>query len=90
MKYETYECSPQAKEKVQTTEDKFGLEAKGKSWAKYPWDSMEIGKCFVVPFEAGKDKSLRTSAAQQKSKTGKSFVVIKHKDLKIFEVARVA
>lgn len=87
---ETYDCSPEAKEKIKTTEDKVGLKPKGKSWAKYPWDSMAIGKCFVLPFEAGKDKSLRTLASQQKTKLGKEFIVIKHKELKIFEVARIA
>ena len=85
-----YDCSPQAKEKIKSFDDKIGLEPDAKLWAKYPWGRMAIGKCFCLPFEAGKDKSLRTSAAQQKTKTGKSFIVIKHNELKIFEVARVA
>lgn len=88
MKYLIGGCSPQAREKIKSeveTDDSFP----SLLWAKYPFGQLKIGQCFAVPFEVGKEKSLRALATQQKAKTGKVFTVIKHTELKIFEVARV-
>ncbi len=90
MKHDLFDCSPKAKEKIKTYDDLIGIDATGEVWAKYPFRTMKIGKCFIVAFEAGKDKSLRTLAAQWKVKTGKVFIVIKHKESKLFEVARIS
>lgn len=81
-----YDCSPAAKEKIKSYEDAIGVEPAGKTWAKYPFHAMPIGTAFVIPFDKANERSLRTRAAQQKPKI---FVVIRHPEYQVFEVARI-
>lgn len=87
---QVFNCSPMVRDRIKSYDDtKAGLK-QPEMWAKYPWSIMQIGQCFIERFEVANEGSLRSLAAQQKSKTGKTFVVIKHLDLQIFEIARIA
>ena len=56
---------------------------------KYPFNELEVGKSFTVPFDEGKYTSLR-SLCFQKRIDKKEFELIVHEDLKLWEVARIA
>ena len=64
--------------------------AKAKSLALvYPFDDLQAGQSFTVPKAEANLGSLR-AIASRKSKGEKRFVVIKHEELGVVEVARVA
>jgi hypothetical protein len=56
----------------------------------YPFDEMQIGQSFSVPFSDSREKSLRTQVSLAIKRTGKKFKIIKHKELALFEVARLS
>lgn len=54
----------------------------------YPFEDLNVGQSFTTKIAETNVKSLRVMASQ-KSKDGKRFVMVKHDDLGICEVARV-
>lgn len=86
MSFEIRHSSPQA---IQAAAD--AQEAHG----KYPFDKLEIGQSFTAAIKDCNWKSLRTCVYQRNSreranKTGVEFKFIKHDDLGLVEVARIA
>lgn len=90
MTYEIKECSPQAKAKIKTHEDKVGISINEHVLTKYPFDSLHIGQCFTIPIAEANEFSLRITASSRGKKTGKKFSVIKHAAFNCVEVARIA
>ena len=91
MQYAIVECSPKAKEKINSYEDTKGIEAlPTHQRAKYPWQAMKIGQAFAVPLAEGNEASLRNGASLYAKNSGKKFTVIRHGELGCFEVARIA
>ncbi len=85
-----YPASPKAQEQIESSEDKIGTKPQTVGKRRFPWNQMKIGECFIERFEDNTEKKLQGCCNFQKHFSGKVFVVIKHEDLKIFEVARVA
>jgi len=60
---------------------------------KYPFATMEVGQCFVVPFTDEDaqlmSNRLRSAATQASKRRGMIFKVIKHAETNIIEVARI-
>ena len=79
------ESSPKAKEKIETTEDEFGT---CKQVSKYPFECLEIGQSFAVPTVDIKENSMR-SLVSKRNNSGKKFIVVKHTESGVFEIARV-
>ncbi len=90
MTYQIVDCSPKAAEQIKSYEDAFGTSLKEHHLTKYPFDQMKIGKAFAVPMTANKESTIRVSASAKNRATGKKFVVVKHIESNVFEVARVA
>ena len=90
MKYEVVESSPKAKELIKTTEDKIGVTVEVAAQTRHPFDRMHIAQSFAVPYDGSNENSLRSLASMKSKKTGKRFTVLKHDDLRVFEVARIA
>lgn len=59
---------------------------------KYPFDTLNVGQSFTVKLAECNWKSLRVCVYQRnaRSKDGRRWVFIKHDDLQLAEVARVA
>ena len=74
--YPTVESSPQALAK-----DNLG----GKTL--YPFSELVEGKSFIVPFADANEKSLQTLCYVQGRKCDKKFVLIKHEESAIYEIA---
>jgi hypothetical protein len=64
------------------------LEA-AKAAVRYPFDKLEVGQSFTVPAADCNVASLQ-AIASRKSKKGVKFKVIRHDDLAVVEVARIA
>jgi hypothetical protein len=91
MTYQIVESSPKALAKVETTEDKFGIdETLSHQRSKYPWPLLRIGQSFTVSIIEGNEASLRNGAVAYAKKSGKKFTVIRHAEYSCFEVARIA
>lgn len=91
MTYSIYECSPKARAKIESEEDKYGVDSALNHYrSKYPLPLLRIGEAFAVPFTEGLEASVRNSAAIYGKKTGKKFTVISHKKAAVLEVARIA
>lgn len=75
--YNIVESSPQALFKDNLGEGKL----------LYPFKDLEEGKSFIVPIADAKEKSLRTLCYTQGRKYGKKFVLIKHEESGIYEIA---
>lgn len=90
MTFELHDASPQAKKKITSYVDTVGAHANDHHRIKYPFDELTIGKCFTVPFAEANETSLRLTASVRGKNSGKKFAVIKHNDLQIVEVARIA
>jgi hypothetical protein len=87
MEIEIKPFSPKAAE-LQTKNEKSAT--KGLAYNPiYPFDKLEVGQCFTVPISANKEASLQVIASR-KSKKGRTFRMIKHENLGIIEVARIA
>jgi len=91
MAYEVFEASPQAKARIETQIDTFGItEPSSHHRVKYPFDKLAIGQCFTIPIAEANEVGLRSSAvAAGKRSGGKKFTVIKHREHAIIEVARI-
>lgn len=91
MSYEVYESSPQAKARIESETDCFGLEEpQPNRRSKYPFGQLKIGQSFAVPITEANENSLRGGASNYGKKIGgKKFTVIKHASHGVFEVARI-
>lgn len=86
-------CSPEA----QLVIDKYWRDADKERKNFYPFKSLEVGQCFIVPYSAivgSKDKisksnSLRVGAAKRKVTTGSVYRVMDHPTLNCYEVFRI-
>lgn len=88
-KYDKYQCSPQMAGRIETYEDLVGV-SEDKPNAKYPWNSLGIGMCFVINATSEVEQStLRTLVSSKGKALKKKFSVLKHEDQQIFEVARI-
>lgn len=56
---------------------------------KYPWDTMLIGKSFIVPSNSIKLKTLINHAYRMGKKLGKVFRVIDHGPTTVYEVGYI-
>lgn len=58
----------------------------------YPFDQLNVGQSFTVPFDECNWKSLRIIVYKRnaKYKGEREFAFIKHDDLSLVEVARIA
>ncbi|CAA2409837.1 hypothetical protein [Xanthomonas phage Suba] len=87
MTFEIRDSSPAAVEAAKAIEN---------TGAKYPFDTLEVGKSFTANIAEVNWKSLRTCVSQRNTReranvgTGKVFKFIKHDDLGLVEVARLA
>ena len=64
--------------------------ARGQSFEKYPFNSLNLGDSFTVPFEFEKWKALRANVHNRNARSnGKEFAFIRHEELKLFEIARI-
>ena len=54
----------------------------------YPFDAMECGQSFVIVFGEVNESTLRNIVSTQNAGGEKKFIVVKHSDLKLYEVAR--
>jgi hypothetical protein len=66
-----------------------------KQTSKYPFDELEVGKSFTAETKAINWQSLRTTVYQRNKKNADSgskieFAFIKHDDIGLCEVARIA
>jgi hypothetical protein len=75
---EIYEASPKAIHKAA-----FDL-------SQEVFEKLEVGKCYIWKFEDVKESYLRNRASLVGKQLGRKFRVIKHKDSRIFEIARTA
>jgi hypothetical protein len=83
---EIFDASPQAKALIPE-----GLEPKADtnvSNAKYPFDRLPVGKCFLLPLDKG-ENYVRVLTSKNAKKLGKRFTVIKHAEHSVFEIARI-
>jgi len=90
MKIQITEASPEAKAKIKNYDDDKGTFINDHHRTKYPFDELKIGYCFAISVDDAFEASLRITSSNHGKKTGKKFTVIKHKDYKLFEVARIA
>ncbi|URA06957.1 hypothetical protein Pfeifenkraut_BL30060 [Xanthomonas phage Pfeifenkraut] len=80
MTFPIVDSSPQAKTEQQTP-----------SRLEYPFDSLEVGKSFVVPLSAVTESQIRMAVSRRNKKEQGKFKVIKHGEPNnCYEVARVS
>lgn len=84
MAFEIVPSSPQAAEFTEAEKEPM-----------YPFDSLGVGQSFSVPFSYEKWKSLRTSVSQRNNRVknvrdGVKFAFIIHKEMEVYEVARIS
>lgn len=90
MEYRIIEASPEAKAKIEVSENAKPAFVNEHHRTKYPIDELNVGQCFVVPVAEANEVSLRLTSYKVGKKSGKKFCVIKHKDYGLVEVARIA
>ena len=56
---------------------------------RYPFDKLEVGQSFTIPVAECNLASLQVIASR-KSKKVKKFKILRHEDLGVIEVARIA
>ena len=88
--YEIVDSSDEMKSRIITNEDKFELDYNSTANQKYPFNFMEIGKSFLVPFNEVKGSSLRFMVSNKNSDGGKKFSVKRWSDHNCYEVGRIA
>lgn len=86
MSFQIMQSSPLANAEAEKLDGKL---------AKYPFDDLNVGQSFTAGLDDVNWKSLRTCVYQRNSRevangTGRVFKFIKHDDLKVCEVARIA
>ena len=91
MTYAIVDCSQKASMKIKVEPGVVPAPAfdNDNPTTKYPFDALEVGKAFAVPFSAGRESSIRSIALQRGRRDGKKFAVITHSHLELFEVARI-
>jgi hypothetical protein len=82
MSYKIVEWSPEAHDLSQSS----GSRIIGRE--KYPWNKIEIGQSFTVPFDDANADSLRTYCYYQSKRLNKTFRFLKHEQFKLYEIAR--
>ena len=60
-----------------------------KESAIYPFATMETGQSFAVPFADVDEMVLRNAVSRRNRRVDEVFVVVKHKDIQMYEVARI-
>lgn len=82
MTFQIVASSPKAKE----------VSPKHKQNETYPFEQLEVGQSFTAKLDEVNWKSLRICVYQRnaRSKGAKEFAFIKHDDLGVCEVARIA
>ena len=93
MNYQVQDCSPKAKVKIENFNlkcPKITREVRERIVnSEYPWNNLEVGKCFTSPANDMLETILRNQASRFSAETNKRFVVIAHRDLQLFECARI-
>lgn len=93
MNYQVKDCSPKAKLKIENFNSKYPKVKREvrerKVNSEYPWNELEIGKCFTSPANDMLETILRNQACRFSAETNKRFIVIAHRDLQVFECARI-
>lgn len=82
MTIEIVESSPQAIELAKQPQERPGL-------AVYPFNKLEVGQSFRLKLSEANVASIQ-SLCSRKSKKGKTFKMVKHEDIDVLEVARIA
>jgi len=82
--------SERAKRKIVSYTDPIGPKFEIANQTMYPIDRLLIGFSLAVPFNEANEKSLRVLTSIKGRKTGKRFTVLKHDDVQLYEVARIA
>lgn len=87
--YPPRKCSRRAAEFVTTEVDQFGVRSAEDIHAstKYPFEMLELGECFVVPYDHVKPSTIRVAASR--AHYGKRFRVLQHDDKLVYEIVRV-
>lgn len=96
--YQLLESSPKAKYKairylqnkgIDLNEFKAGT-LKENFNNKKPWQFLSVGESFKEEIATTNESYLRSDAANKSKKLNKIFIVIKHSEFGLFEVARIA
>ncbi|HEX2242020.1 MAG TPA: hypothetical protein VHK27_01940 [Gammaproteobacteria bacterium] len=91
MNYEIYECSEAARRRIEPNAVECGQTYPNTHHrAKYPFSELKLGQAFAVPFKEASEPSLRVTASRLSKELKRKFIVIKHNDWEVFEVARIA
>ena len=81
MAFEIVESSPQALE--------LAKQPKGSGGNVYPFNDLQLGQSFRLKLSEAKVASIQ-SLCSRKSKDGKVFKLVKHEEIDVLEVARIA
>ena len=66
-------------------------EVKRSSIEAFPFQQLEVGQSFLVPFNTVAESTIRNNASKVGKKLSRKFSVVKHEDPhNVFEVARIA
>ena len=57
--------------------------------SKYPFNQLEVGQSFAVPIGSVNSSKLRVITSQASKRLEKLFTVVQHKELELYEVARI-
>lgn len=77
--FKIFDCSPLAKQKI-------GLGGK----RIYPFDELPEGKSFLLPVADVNEKSLQVACYREGKRLGRKFVMVKHEQHGLIEVAHVS
>lgn len=90
-KYPIFESSAEALQRIENKASVgTGAINRPTTSAKYPFPLLKIGMSFAVPFADIGLNTICCSASRFAARSGKKFTVIKHTDLGVYEVARIA
>jgi len=86
-----YPCSDKARPFVLKIDNSTEiLERKGERHRLYPFPEMPLGYSFAVPYSPSKYKSVAVTASVMGKKLNRRFKIIRHKELDVVEVVRIA
>lgn len=90
MKYGIYDCSAQAKARIDPAIDVEALTpSTSAKKTKYGLELLKVGQAIAVPFDDVKEGSLRTLVAKQATQLKRKLTVLIHNDARVYEVARI-
>lgn len=95
MPYRIVASSPKAIDRITVAKangvwiDTFKTGPESKSFTKYPMNSLHIGESLEIPIEGVNEASLRVAASNRSRNTGKKFIVLKHTEIGMLELARI-